>query len=379
VTSFWLGRLWPGQPSLEPLLVAPPALAAISRGPVRRPLICGGICLVAATGFASRTLGAMPLLPAATVMAVVVVTAISMAWTVHAMRKDQRLADVMSVAQAAQNALLRPPPGRVGPLALNALYLAAAAGAQVGGDLYEVARTRYGIRLIMGDVRGKGLDAVEVAADVLGVFRDVAHEVATLEEVAHRLDASLTRREAMEEEFVTAVLVEINPEACGVKIYNCGHPPPILLTCGGHESPGPQVMPGGPADAGGSRGDASPRTVIALEVPAPAPPLGLLTLADCSSAVTTVALQQGYELLLYTDGVTEARNPDRTFYPLTERLARLCAASSGGSGSELLDRLRADLLGYVGAPLSDDAAFLLVRDVGMPPGQTPPQRELAAQ
>ena len=74
------------------------------------------------------------------------------------------------------------------------VYLAAAAEARVGGDLYEVARTPFGIRLIVGDARGKGLEAVETAADVLGVFREVAHEVYTLAEVARRIDASLARR-----------------------------------------------------------------------------------------------------------------------------------------------------------------------------------------
>src|SRR5437667_279777 len=107
---------------------------------------------------------------------------------------EQKLADVTSVAEVVQRALLPPLPERVGPLELQAIYLAAAAQARVGGDLYEVARTQFGIRLIVGDARGKGLDAVETAADVLGVFREVAHEVYTLAEAARRIDASLARR-----------------------------------------------------------------------------------------------------------------------------------------------------------------------------------------
>ena len=107
---------------------------------------------------------------------------------------EQKLADVTSVADVVQRALLPPLPGRVGPLELQVVYLAAAAEARVGGDLYEVARTPFGIRLIVGDARGKGLEAVETAADVLGVFREVAHEVYTLAEMARRIDASLARR-----------------------------------------------------------------------------------------------------------------------------------------------------------------------------------------
>ncbi len=377
VLSFWLGRFWPGQASLEPLLAVPPALAGIG-GTVRRPLICGSISLVAAVGVASRTFWAMPLLPVMTVVAVVVVTAISMASAVLVIRKDQRLADVTSVAEAAQRALLRPPPSRVGALEFEALYLAAAVGAQVGGDLYEVARTKYGIRLIMGDVRGKGLDAVEVAADVLGTFRDVAHELYSLAEVALRLDASVARRETIHEEFVTAVLVEIDLEARGATIYNCGHPPPILLT---RAARGARDRRGMLDISGGSRRSEclSSCAVTALEVPAPALPLGLLSLGDAVGASMTVGFSPGDELLLYTDGVTEARDPGGQFYPLAERLARLAATGSGSSGSDVLERLRDDLLGHVGAPLSDDAAFLLMRGAGMPTGRASHPAELATQ
>jgi serine phosphatase RsbU (regulator of sigma subunit) len=63
-------------------------------------------------------------------------------------------------------------------------------------------------------------------------------------------------------------------------------------------------------------------------------------------------------LLLYTDGVTEARDSRRVFYPLEKRLPGLAEAANG---TGLLDRLRDDLLRYAGAPLHDDAAMLLIR------------------
>src|ERR1700728_834489 len=95
------------------------------------------------------------------------------------------MANMTSVAEAAQRALLTPLPEQLGPLKLGVVYLAAAAEARVGGDLYEVTATEdNGIRLIIGDVRGKGLGAVEVAADIIGRFREVAHGVGTLNEAA---------------------------------------------------------------------------------------------------------------------------------------------------------------------------------------------------
>jgi serine phosphatase RsbU (regulator of sigma subunit) len=281
--------------------------------------------------------------------------------------RTRHFANVSSAAEVAQRAVLRPLPGRLGPLELGVVYLAAAADAQVGGDLYEVVKTPFGIRLIIGDVRGKGLGAVEIAADVLGMFREVAHEVHTLAELARRLDAGLTRQFGEFEEFVTAVFAEIDPAAGQLTIYNCGHPPPMLIS-----------------------GD----TVTVLEVPAPAPPLGLLTLADASGAGRNLSFLPNGRLLLYTDGVTEARDRRREFYPLDQRLAKLTgkartgkAAAGGTAGvtegragpggvvesraDDLLEQLREDLLRYAGAPLADDAAMLLVRAPATWPSASP--------
>ena len=331
---------------LLPLLAVPPALAGIGAATPRRPLAFGAVMLLAAIVTAPFTTTAE--LPVVTTVSVLAVTLISASGGARRGRQDQRLADVTSVAEAAQRALLRPLPRQVGPLELDVVYLAAAAEARVGGDLYEVTRTQFGIRLIVGDVRGKGLDAVEIAADVLGVFREVAHEVYTLAEVARRIDASLARRPAAPlEEFVTAVLAEIDPAAGSLTVYNCGHPPPLVLRPG--------------RDARG--GEARPPQVTRVDVPAPALPLRLMALGGTSGAERTVALEPGDALLLYTDGVTEARNAHREFYPLEERVAAL-AATPGRQDGELLNRLRDDLIRHVGAPLDDDAALLLARVTG---------------
>jgi hypothetical protein len=174
-----VGSAWNGQ-LLLPLLAVPPALAGIGASTPRRPLAYGAVMLLVAIATAPFT--TTPELPAATAVSVLVVTVLSASGGARGVQQNQRLADVTSVAEAAQRALLRPLPRQVGPLELGVVYLAAAAEARVGGDLYEVTRTQFGIRLIVGDVRGKGLDAVEIAADVLGVFREVAHEVYTLAE-----------------------------------------------------------------------------------------------------------------------------------------------------------------------------------------------------
>jgi serine phosphatase RsbU (regulator of sigma subunit) len=337
------GHVWTAPLLLGPLLAVPPALAGIGAATIRRPLAYGAVCLIAAVIIAVTAGGATRALPEATIVAVIVVTGISMLAAALSKEKEQQIANVASVAEAAQRAVLRPPPKQLGPLEVGVVYLAAAADAKVGGDLYDVAKTQHGIRLIIGDVRGKGLGAVEVAADVLGMYREVTHEVHTLGELARRLDAGLSRRWGQHEEFVTALLAEIDPDAGRLSLYSCGHPPPILISADG---------------------------VTVLDVPAPAPPLGLLTLGDGSGAARTVAFKPNDQLLLYTDGVTEARDGNRVFYPLNERLVHLGAGASG-TGSELLELLRDDLLRHAGAPLDDDAALLLVRAPAQWPGRSP--------
>jgi len=227
----------------------------------------------------------------------------------------------------------------------------------------------HGIRVIMGDVRGKGLGAVELAADVLGMFRELAHDAYTLAELATRLDTGLSRDLGRHEEFVTALLVEIDPESGRTTIFNCGHPAPLLIP---------------------AANEAAPAFVTLKEVPVPAPPLGLLTLGDCSAAQLDFSLRPHDRLLLYTDGVTEARDASRTFYPLPERVTALSAkvtipiqaatralrlttsaSSDGGARQGLLDLIRADLLKHVGTPMDDDAALLLVHAPEAWPAQRP--------
>jgi hypothetical protein len=351
-----LTRPWTQPPMLAPLLAVPPALAGIGAATVRRPLGYGAVSLLAAIAIAAKPTEHAGWLPGATIFTVGVITVVATAGTAVSIRQEQRIAEVTSVAEAAQRAVLRPLPPRLGPIGLDVVYVAAAAEAKVGGDLYEaVATVGHGIRVIMGDVRGKGLGAVELATDVLGMFREQAHEACTLGELASRLDAGLGRGLGRHEEFVTALLVEIDPESGRTSIFNCGHPAPLLIPAASDED--------------------TTRRVTLMEVPAPAPPLGLLGLGDTSHAQLCCALQPDDQLLLYTDGVTEARDARRAFYPLPERVSALAAkaaagypvgkavfkpVSGGGSRQGLLALLQADLHRHVGAPLDDDAAMLLV-------------------
>ncbi|WBB59023.1 PP2C family protein-serine/threonine phosphatase [Streptomyces sp. WMMC500] len=260
----------------------------------------------------------------------------SIAAAVIRRKRERELKQVRSVAAAAQLALLRPPPPRIGRLALRSVYLAAEAEAQIGGDLYEALHTPFGARVLIGDVRGKGLPAVGVSAVLTGCFREAAHREPTIGEVAGRMEETAQREidrddpsEAFSERFTTALLVEIPPDEPVARIVHLGHPEPLLIG-GGQVTSHPPARPGLPIGLGGLVGT--------LPVP------------------QTIAFRPGERLLLYTDGFIEARDEHGVYFPLAGSAARHAAVDLDG----LVAALRADLLRHTRRQLSDDAALLVI-------------------
>lgn len=245
-------------------------------------------------------------------------------------RQERELAQVRSVAEAAQRVLLRPVPRRAGHLRIAVSYTSATAEARIGGDLYEVVTTVDGrTRVIVGDVQGKGLDAVETAAIVLGAFREAAPEESLLASIGARIERALSRR-LEGEEFVTAILAEVGA-GHDVSMLVFGHPPPLIVRRDG--------------------------TASFARLPEEAPPLGLAVPGLSEPVVLRITLERGDQLLFYTDGVSEARNRRGEFYPLAERAPLLHAADP----DQALEALRKDLLEHTAGPLHDDAAMLLLR------------------
>jgi phosphoserine phosphatase RsbU/P len=265
-----------------------------------------------------------------------IVLATGIAASVASVRQRQadRIAQLVRLAAVAQQAVLRPIGPQLGSLAVAARYISATAAADIGGDLYEALDTPYGVRIIIGDVRGKGLDAVRLASIVLGSYRHVAYERADLRAIVADLDRAVARSVG-DEDFVTAALVE---ERGGtLTIVNCGHPAPLLLRRG---------------------------QVIALEPPAPAPPLGFMPVAR----PRVERLEPGDRLLLFTDGLGEARR-DGEFFPTTDRAWRLLGHGTVGDG---LASLETALTDWVHGQLGDDIALLLLEYAGPDDGATVP-------
>lgn len=159
---------------LGPLLVAAPAITASFGGPV----LTGAVALLA---LGAQTLisalhgGVMTSNHEAQLVGLAVVSVFVVGFRYARDRHAHELSQARMVAEAAQRALLRPVPPRLGPLRIASTYLAAQEEAQVGGDLYAAVRTPDGTRVMIGDVRGSGLDAVWDAALLLGAFRAAAH------------------------------------------------------------------------------------------------------------------------------------------------------------------------------------------------------------
>jgi phosphoserine phosphatase RsbU/P len=260
------------------------------------------------------------------VVGIVLATAIAAGVAAIRQRQAEQIAELSRLASVAQQAVLRPLGPQVGTLPVAGRYISATAAADIGGDLYEALDTPYGIRIIIGDVRGKGLDAVRLASIVLGSYRHVAYERADLRAIVSDLDRAVARSVG-DEDFVTAALVE---ERGGtLTIVNCGHPAPLLLR----------------------RGE-----VIPLEPPAPAPPLGFMPVVR----TRVERLEPGDRLLLYTDGLGEARREGQ-FFPTAERAWRLLGHGTVGDG---LASLETALVEWVHGQLDDDIALVLLEYTG---------------
>ncbi|MFE9855291.1 PP2C family protein-serine/threonine phosphatase [Streptomyces sp. NPDC005780] len=250
-------------------------------------------------------------------------------------RSNEQLASARVIAETAMRAVLPTPSDRIGGLQVAARYEAAQADEFVGGDLFSVTDSPQGVRLVVGDVRGKGLDAVEAVAVVIGAFREAAEQEETLEGVALRLERALARESDRRggldafEGFITAVLAEVPPGAGRVRIVNRGHPEPLLLhTDGGLDVLGPSV---------------------------PALPLGM-DLGVWPDRADEWDLPAGATLLLYTDGLSEARNAEGVFYDPAERLrGRIFPGPE-----ELLSALTDDVRLHTGGESTDDMALLAV-------------------
>ncbi|MFJ2153975.1 PP2C family protein-serine/threonine phosphatase [Streptomyces microflavus] len=279
-----------------------------------------------------------------------IVFATALAVLIHGIveRGRHQLATARGVAEAVQKAVLPTPPARIEGLRLAARYEAARTDTLIGGDLYAALQTPYGARLIVGDVRGKGLGAIETVAVILGAFWEAADSEPSLPALADRLEKALIRAGERgkaadaSECFATCVLAEIPPGGDSLRILNRGHPEPLLL------------------DAAGG--------VTALHPGEFALPLGLGHLGAGPSRSDQWQFPPDSTLLLYTDGLTESRDAAGDFYDPVLYLEGRTFSSPG----PLLASIAADVRRHTNEARDDDMALLAAtrspRKQTVPPG-----------
>ena len=203
----------------------------------------------------------------------------------------------------------------------------------IGGDAYDYAINADGaLHLAVFDAMGHGLAAAGVSAFALSVYRHSRRLGETPAAMYAAIDAAISEQYPTSR-FVTGLIAQLDESSGRLCWISAGHPPPLLLRAGS--------------------------LIKILEV-APSPPMGM-KLADGPPVEGEEWLEPGDMVLLYTDGLTEARRPDGGLFTV-ERLAEFIErqAANGLPAPETLRGLRQAIIESGEGSLRDDATALLV-------------------
>ena len=215
------------------------------------------------------------------------------------------------------------------------VYSSATAAAFVGGDFYDLIRLPdRRACVIMGDVSGKGVEAASVSAAVrtaLGAYAWVGLSPAAMVRSLNNFLLGFSRIET----FATLFVGIVDLDAAELVYCSAGHPPAILVTNGCE--------------------------LTTLDVRS-----GLVgAFASTSFVDGRVELHPDDTLLLYTDGVTEARNPSGAFLGEDGLREAVLRESSTQGTTSLVNGLLRYLDGFTGNNLDDDVAMVSLRFDGL--------------
>jgi hypothetical protein len=203
----------------------------------------------------------------------------------------------------------------------------------MGGDAYDYAINDDGVlHFAVFDGMGHGLAAAGVTAFALAAYRHSRRAGAGPADMYEAIDAAV-HAQYPTPRFVTGLIAELDVPSGRLRWISAGHPPPLLLRHG--------------------------HMVGRLDLP-PSPPLGL-RLSERTPAEGEESLEPGDMVLLYSDGLTEARRPDGELFT-EERLAEFIErqAANGLPAPETLRGLREAIIERGEGELRDDATALLL-------------------
>lgn len=287
-----------------------------------RAAAAAGVLLVAAV-FIEPDLGKLWLIPQ---VALVVGAAIVYGRLVDDLREK---AEQLRQAEPVQNALAPARPPDLPLLDVAARYIPASAG--VGGDFYLIAEGHNNASVIVvADVVGKGMDAARRATFVratlsagAGYSRDPAH-------LLRIANAELVRQYGLSAQFITMLCLVVHPDA-SVEFCTAGHPPPLSLA------------------------DGAP-----LGHPAVSLPLGIAPDLEEIDVWQGTLPEAG--ILMYTDGLSEARPPTGTFPPLGhERIGLFLRELDDPTPAQAVERLANAAYVFSRGQLPDDLCIVALR------------------
>ena len=236
------------------------------------------------------------------------------------------------VAGALQETLLPPLLPSIPGVGLAARYRAAVSESLVGGDFYDVFRAGERWGAVIGDVCGTGPGAAAVTGVARYTIRALAatatSPAATLMALNHALVHQGTERR-----FLTAMHLlfdDVDGNGVSIDVARAGHPPPAVLRSDG--------------------------TVSMLEEPK-GTLLGIVDDAPVEDG--TVRLAVGDSLVLYTDGVVEARAPDKEQFGYP-RLIELLSSCAGRTADGIARRVELAVADWAGGQITDDVAILVL-------------------
>ena len=228
------------------------------------------------------------------------------------------------IAQSLQEALLHIP-SELASLRFGHLYRSATEAARVGGDFYDVFELRGGkIAVLIGDVAGHGIEAARMAALTKDVIHAFAHQTRKPEQILRRANSLLVEK-GLGGGFVTVFLSVFDPETGVFRYANAGHPRTFLRRSSGEVE---HLADG-------------------------APPMGVFP--EARAKVGETELHPDDLLLLYTDGVIEARRNGEFFGE--ERLQAILRSESL-SVERLPGQIFDEVLAFADGTLKDDVAIL---------------------
>ncbi|MFN2562705.1 MAG: PP2C family protein-serine/threonine phosphatase [Jatrophihabitans sp.] len=206
---------------------------------------------------------------------------------------------------------------------------------EVGGDCFDYAYNDGRLDFAIFDMVGHGLPSAVLASLVVGAYRHGRRAGQDLPELANAIDQA-TRTHPGHLPFATAILARLDVDGGHLRWMTCGHPQPLLVRRGSVLAP-VEVVPG--------------------------LPLGMGALGSVVGGIAEVDLEPGDGVLLYTDGVVDARTPNGEFFGedrLRDLLAREHAA--GDSPQEVIRRLVRSTIDHTAqAGLHDDASMLYMQ------------------